>query len=285
MIYLFAGVRGLHLASLMLLFGSALLLRRFEARVPELAMQSGGLRRTRWACAVLALLSGPLWLGLATAQMANDLHAMIDPATLWLTLRDTLFGQMLAVRMAVMILVAVTVQFRLEMLTALLAGIALALVSVTSHAAAASPAGFAAFGIAGDVLHLLCGGFWLGGLIVLASILAQRAEAPRLHQALSLFADWAMIAVALLALTGLMNAATIILGGEPARLYLGVLGAKLVLVLAMVGLALTNHFRLLPRLANPALRAAFKGNVAWEFGLGLAVVLLAGLLGLLPPTL
>jgi hypothetical protein len=53
----------------------------------------------------------------------------------------------------------------------------------------------------------------------------------------------------------------------------------------MVALALINHFRLMPRLANPHLRVTLKGNIAWELGLGAGVVLLAGLLGLLPPSL
>jgi putative copper resistance protein D len=284
---LFAGVRAVHLASLMILFGSALLLARLGARVPELAMESRGLRHTRLAAAALALLTAPLWLALAAAQMAGTDGAMTDPAILRLTVQGTLFGQMLAARVLVLLVLAVAMAAPRERLTALLSGLALASVSVTSHAAAASPSGFGALGIAGDTLHLLCAGLWLGGLAVLAAIMMQRPEAPRLHQAVSLFADWAMIAVALLAMTGLLSAATIILGGEghAARLYLGVLGAKLVLVLAMVALALTNHFRLLPRLADPAARATLKGNIAWELGLGLAAVALAGLLGLLPPTL
>jgi putative copper export protein len=53
----------------------------------------------------------------------------------------------------------------------------------------------------------------------------------------------------------------------------------------MTVLAVINHFRLLPRLAQPRARATLKGNVIWEAGLGLLVVLLTGLLGLLPPTL
>ena len=63
--------------------------------------------------------------------------------------------------------------------------------------------------------------------------------------------------------------------GHASKLYLGVLGAKLVLVLAMTCLALNNHFRLMPRLARPDAAAALKGNISWELGLGLGVVLLA----------
>lgn len=286
MIIAFACVRGLHLAGLMLLFGSAVLLLRLKARAPDLAVENAGLHRVRLAAALLALVSAPLWLALATAQMAGDVHAMIDPATLNVTLGQTLFGQMLAVRFVLLILAALMVALQRERLVLLFSGLALVLVSVTSHAAAASPAGFTAIGIISDALHLLCGGVWLGGLIVLAAILTRRPEAPRLHQALALFADRAMIAVALLVMTGLLNTATIVLGGEghAALPYLGVLGAKLVLVLTMVSLAVINHFRLMPRLSDAGAQASLKGNIAWELGLGLLVVLLAGLLGLLPST-
>jgi putative copper resistance protein D len=283
---LFAAVRALHLASLMILFGSALLLARLGAVVPELAIESRGLRQARLAAMVLALVSAPLWLALAAAQMTGARSAMTDPATLELILRQTLFGQMLAARILLLLGLAAALVVRREAAAMLLSALALASISATSHAAAASPSGFAPLGIAGDALHLICAGLWLGGLAVLAAIVTQRPEATRLRQAVSLFADWGMIAVALLALTGLLNTATIILGGEgqAARLYLGVLGAKLVLVLAMVALALVNHFRLLPRLGEPAARATLKGNIAWELGLGVAAVAAAGLLGLLPPT-
>jgi putative copper resistance protein D len=284
---LFAAIRALHLAGLMLLFGSAVLLLRLRRGAPELAIESGGLRRARLASSIIAVVTVPLWLGLATAQMAGDAGTMIDPQTLWLTLQDTLFGQMLALRFGLVLLLAGAVAIRTELSTALLSGAALILIAVTSHAAAASPAGFTAIGIVDDALHLLCGGYWIGGLGVLAAIMALRPEAPRLLKALSLFADWAMIAVALLVLTGMINAATIILGGEghAAQTYLTVLGVKLVLVLAMIALALGNHFRLMPRLAKPQTRMILRGNITWELGLGLLVIALAALLGLLPPTL
>ena len=140
-------------------------------------------------------------------------------------------------------------------------------------------------------MHLLCGGIWLGGLCVLAAIMAQRRAAPRLGAGLTLFATWGVVAVALLVMTGIIDGASIVLGmpGRASTLYLGVLGAKVVLVLAMTALALSNHFRLLPQLTSPLARpeasAMLKGNIAWELALGFVVILLAGLLGLLEPTL
>src|SRR6185436_15657521 len=109
----------------------------------------------------------------------------------------------------------------------LLAAIALALPAATSHAAAASPAGFTVFGATLDAVHLSTAGFWIGGLAVLA-ILFRRKE-PNILLALSLFSDWAMIAVLLLVMTGLINGASILLGdaGAPSLVYLTVLGIKL----------------------------------------------------------
>ena len=129
-------------------------------------------------------------------------------------------------------------------------------------------------------MHLLACGFWIGGLAVLTMLF--RRKEPNIHLALSLFSDWAMVAVMLLVMTGLINAASILLGhGTPAPLYLGALGAKLALVAVMLGLAAVNRFRLMPR-ANDRMIAR---NAAFELGLGLTVVMLAGALGQLQPVL
>jgi copper resistance protein D len=84
-------------------------------------------------------------------------------------------------------------------------------------------------------------------------------------------------------MTGLINAASIILGnkGTPALPYLSVLGAKLALVAVMLGLAAVNRFGLMPRGDDGTIAR----NAALELGLGVTVVLLAGALGQLPPTL
>jgi putative copper resistance protein D len=121
---------------------------------------------------------------------------------------------------------------------------------------------------------------------VLAVLLIQRPAAPRLGMAVSIFAEWGMIAVALLVMTGMINAAMVLLGspGHDALSYLIVLGAKLVLVVAMIALALVNQFRLLPRLGQGGMVARLKMHVGWELGLGLIVVGLATILALLPPT-
>ena len=153
--------------------------------------------------------------------------------------------------------------------------------SVTSHAALASPAGFTAIGTILDAVHLLTAGFWIGGLAVLAALF--RRKEPNLLLALSLFSDWAMIAVLLLVMTGLIDAAQVLLGGKGAfsTLYLAVLGAKLALVGAMLWLAAANRFKYMPK----SQEAAIARNTVRELAAGIIVVLLAGALGQLQPLL
>ena len=100
--------------------------------------------------------------------------------------------------------------------------------------------------------------------MVLAALF--RRKEPNLVLALSLFSDWAMIAVLLLVMTGLIDAASILLGGTgtPSAAYLAVLGAKLALVAAMLSLAAVNRFKWLPRNAEGIIATATPSvNSVW----------------------
>jgi putative copper resistance protein D len=279
-------VRGVHEASLMILFGSACLLVLLSAKVPELALEGGVLASGRRVAALAALVTAPVWLALTAAQMAGSATAMADSETLWQAVSATLFGQIFLARFLLLLLLTTTVWMGRAQLTAWLSGGALVLIAVTSHTASAGPSGFGFIGTASDGLHLLTGGYWIGSLCVLAVLLADRPAAPRLGLALSVFAEWGMIAVGLLVMTGMINAAMVLLGmpGHDALPYLAVLGLKLGLVVAMVALALVNHVRLLPRLSQTGIVQRLKLHVGWELGLGLAVIGLAMTLTLLPPT-
>ena len=265
---LIALARGSYFIAAMLLFGGAVFGALLKARLGIIAPLP-----RRWL-AVLALMAGCAWFVLAAAQMAGALtqSALLEAAT------ATLFGQIFLVRLAA--LLGLFFACKHDKTVALLAAIALVLPAVTSHAAASSPAGFAAIGMTLDAVHVLGGGFWIGGLAVLATLFA-RKEA-KILQALSLFSEWALVAVLLLVMTGLVNAASILLGGSTdAAPYLTVLGVKLALVLVMLGLAAINRFKLMAR----AQSATIARNAVLELGLGIIVLLLAGALGQLPPTL
>jgi putative copper resistance protein D len=260
----------------MMLFGSAAFGVLLHKRLPIITPPR--LDILRWTALMLAIGAACVWLALAAAQMADAMDGTIIAQTT----ADTLFGQLFLIRLGALLALAVTlVLSRGNRLVAMWAAIALALPAATSHAAASGPAGFAAIGAALDTVHLLTAGFWIGGLALLAALFARRE--PNMLLALSLFSEWAVIAVLLLVMTGLINAASIILGdrGHASPLYLAFLGAKLALVLAMLGLAATNRFRLLPCLNTRQVAR----NVVFELGLGVIVVLLAGALGQLQPTL
>jgi len=280
-------VRGLHEASLMALFGSACLLRLLAVKVPELALESGPLVLGRRLASLAALTSALLWMALVAAEMTGTPAAATDSQRLWQVAIATLFGQVFMVRMVLLLVLVFAVWLGQIRLTIWTAGVALILISVTSHTAAASPRGFGLVGTASDALHLLTGGYWIGSLCVLLVLLAARPAAPRLGLALSVFAEWGMLSVALLVMTGMINTAMVLLGtqGYDSPLYLAVLSLKLVLVLTMITLALINHFRLLPRLAQKGTVAGLKDRAGWELGLGLVVVALAMALTVLDPTL
>ena len=263
--------RALHDASVLALFGSACLLALFAAKVPELAFEGSGLALGRRSAALLALASAPAW-AIGTQGTVS-----------WLI--GTSGGWILLARLVVLVLLAGAVWSGWLRATAWLSGTALVLIAATSHAARATLQGFTIIGVANDSLHLLTAGYWIGGLCVLAAMLGSRPSAPRLPQAVALFAEWGMIAVALLVMTGIINAAMVLLGdpGHDNLVYAGILSLKIVLALTMVGLALGNHFRLLPRLAQAGIVARLRHRAGWELGLGLAVVGLAALLSLLPP--
>jgi putative copper resistance protein D len=271
-----AGARGLYYCALLSLFGELAFGLLLRAKLPVILAPND--KAIRWSALTLALAGGTAWLLAAAGQMAGALSWDALAATI----TATLFGQLFVARTIALLGLALAFFSRHGAKPALLlAAIALALPAATSHAAASSPAGFAVLGTLLDAVHLLTAGFWIGGLVVLA-MLFRRGE-PNMLLALSLFSEWAMIAVLLLVMTGLINGASILLGdtGAPSLSYLAVLGAKLALVAVMLSLAILNRLRLMP--AGEHLRIA--RNAAWELGLGLIVVLLAGVLGQLQPTL
>ena len=272
---LIAIARGVYFTLLMLLFGSAAFGALLKKRLPIIT----AVHLPRGWALLVALIAAGAWFILASVQMAGEMtqSAILQSAT------STLFGQLFLVRIAVLLGLALVLK-RGAGLAAALAALALILPAATSHAAASSPAGFTLVGATLDAVHLLTAGFWIGGLAVLVALF--RRKEPNILLALSLFSDFAIVAVLLLVMTGLINAASIILGGSgsggaPAAPYLGVLGAKLALVAVMLTLAAINRFKLMPRAKD----ASVARNAGIELGLGAIVVLLAGALGQLPPTL
>jgi copper resistance protein D len=263
--------RALHEGSVMTLFGSGCLLTLLASHVPELGFEGTGLTRVRRFASLLALASAPAW--------AIGMTGPLWPA-------NTLPAGVLLARLVLLVLLATAVWIGKTRDATWLAGAALALIAATSHAAMASPKGAAFIGAVNDAVHLLTAGYWIGGLWVVLTLLANRPSAPRLRQGVMIFADWGMVTVALLVMTGIINAAVVLLGGKghAAPTYVIVLALKVILAFVMIGMALIHHFRFLPRLGRAEIAAHLKERVGWELGLGMAIVGLAALLTQLSPS-
>lgn len=260
----------------MTLFGVATFNIILRAKLP--VIQPVRLKPLRQLMIGLVAISACAWFVMAAAQMAGA----ITPQIMVQAAKETLFGRLFLARIVLLILLGLTHALsRNERLLASLAGLLIILPSFTSHVALSSPAGFSAVGASVDSLHVLAGAFWIGGLCVLMAL--YRRDDANILLALSLFSDWSMLVVLLLIMSGLINLASVLLG-TPGRIswyYLLVLAAKLALVLLMLALAAANRFRLMPKLRMKAISR----NVGREIAAGILVVLLAGWLAQLQPTL
>ncbi|MBI6979206.1 MULTISPECIES: copper homeostasis membrane protein CopD [Pseudomonas] len=238
------------------------------------------LRITR-GLAGLGLVTGVAWLLLITASMAGSWDAALQPATLQLVLGKTFFGQVWAWHLLLNLLLVIVLikpwpALRLPLLALLLATLA--------------PVGHGAMldGLSGQLLilnqvvHLLCVGAWLGGLLVLVLIL-QQAQGQRMEPILRRFSGVGYGLVGGLLVTGLINVR--VLTGQlwPTPLFQGfalILLIKVGLVLGMLGLALLNRLRI--ERCEQRL-GSLKASVMMEWLLGLAAVAAVSLLGTLPP--
>ena len=152
---------------------------------------------------------------------------------------------------------------------------------------------------AGDVIHLLAAGAWLGGLLPLALLYshARRARDPAwaaIARVVTLrFSALGITSVAAILVTGIIN--TWILVGSILKLvgtdYGRVLLVKVGLFTAMVGIAANNRFRQTPRLVERANDETKPGmalchlqrNCLIEASLGLLILVIVGALGIMMP--
>jgi putative copper resistance protein D len=273
--------RFLHFIVVLMLFGAWVF--RALLSTGETALDQRLARTCRWL-AVVALASGVCWLLLITASMAGAWDAAIDPSTLRLVLGTTFFGQVwrwhLLINMALLAL----------LLTPLRASLALRLILSGLLVATLAPVGHGAMldGTAGHLLifnqliHLICVGAWLGGLMLLVMILRQPAG-HSIPVMLQRFSGIGYGLVAGLLITGLINVRVLTGAFWPTPLFSGfalILLIKALLVASMLGLALFNRLRIND--CEQRLQA-LRTSVMLEWMLGLGAVAAVSLLGTLPP--
>nr|WP_314530963.1 copper homeostasis membrane protein CopD [uncultured Pseudomonas sp.] len=240
-------------------------------------------RTSRWLAA-LALVSGVCWLLLITASMAGDWAAAFDGATLRLVMGNTFFGQVWRWHLLLngLLLVLLLSPWHARLLPRLvLGGLLLATLAPVGHGAMLD-------GLSGQLLilnqivHLVCVGIWLGGLMLLVMVLRQTPAHP-IGAILQRFSAVGYALVAGLVLTGLINVR--VLTGQlwPTPLWSGfalILLIKVALVLVMLGLALFNRLRIKDCEQR---MGALKTSVILEWLLGIGAVAAVSLLGTMPP--
>lgn len=297
---LLASARAVHFAAALWLFGELLLACALSARRGGDAPAGPGealrrrLPRVARVCIAVGIASAVAWLAAVAATMSGlPLARAIAPATVAAVLGDTLFGNVWMARFGV----AWTLLFALSRRSAalgagwlaastLVAGAYLAALAWTGHVAAAEGP-WRGGQIAADVVHLLAAGAWLGALPALVYVLGNAQSIEDAAWAARRFSSLAIVSVTALILTGVGNS-WLLVGSVPALFgtrYGLLLLAKLALVVAMLSLAAVNRMILTPRLAagaRPALRA-LRRNAMAEFGAGLLVVAVVGVLGITVP--
>ncbi|RLU07837.1 copper resistance protein CopD, partial [Pseudomonas prosekii] len=236
--------RFLHFVVVLMLFG-AWVFRPLLLTDDAVNLDRSLARITRWLTAV-ALLSGVTWLLLITASMAGDWRAAFAPSTLNLVLSKTFFGQVWGWHLLLNALLMVLLW------TPLRTNVALRLIISALLLATLAPVGHGAMldGLSGQLLilnqiiHLVCVGTWLGGLMLLVLILRQPVA---LDVVLRRFSGIGYGLVAGLLITGLINVRVLTGQFWPTPLWSGfalILLIKVVLVAAMLGLALFNRLRI-----------------------------------------
>jgi putative copper resistance protein D len=240
-------------------------------------------KTSHWLASV-ALVTGVSWLLLITASMAGSWDSAFDPSTLRLVLGNTFFGQVWRWHLLLnaLLVALLMTPWRANLpLRIGLASLLLATLAPVGHGAMLDGLNGQLL-ILNQIMHLTCVGAWLGGLMLLVMILRQPAY-HSIKATLQRFSGVGYGLVAGLVMTGLINVRVLTGQFWPTPLLSGfalILLIKVVLVVAMLGLALFNRLRI-----NDCEQrsTALKSSVILEWLLGMGAVAAVSLLGTMPP--
>src|SRR5260370_19622438 len=209
------------------------------------------------ASIIVAALSALGWLGLEAASMGEGWADALNPGVLGLVLTDTAFGAVWRWRLgllALFLIALATGRHDRWPLVAPASAVLLASLGLAGHAIMqAGPIG--ALHRINDALHLMVAGAWLGGLLPFV-LCVQRFGDPALRSQALLatrrFSTWGHLVVALVLLTGAVNAA-LTLRAAPipfATPYQTLLAAKIAIPSPILRPAPFNRYPLLPPLTT-----------------------------------
>ena len=252
---------------------------------------SAGVAAVCTTCAIAAI-SALGWLVAEAVSMAGDWRSAFDPDTLEAVLFDTSFGGVWLLRLASLAALIVALALRSReawVVPTLLLAFLLASLAWVGHSAMQT----GALGLvhrANHAVHLIAAGAWFGGLIPFWLALSAYRDPGLREDAVTAMRRYSSAGhgfVAIVVATGVVNVAMISGVSSLGRptLYRALLIAKIALVLAMIGLALTNRYVLTPRLKrDPLAFEALRRNCLSEVALGGLVVALVSVFALLDPT-
>ncbi len=255
-----------------------------------------------WGGLVVAVISGAIWLGLEAISMSGlPVSEAMTANTVSTVLDETQFGQVTEIRAGLAILLAIClVCDRSAAANWCAASAALGLAASlawTGHAGA-TLGGAGKLHLAADVLHLCAAAAWIGGLISLILLFAAVRRIPTrtllAHDAALRFSILGIVSVAALSITGFVSAYMLV--GSLRALFVTEYGRVLLLKLGvfavMLAFAAINRFSLTPRLGLPFAGKAqsetlrlLTRNSAVETIMGLAVLVIVGMLGTMHPAI
>ena len=248
--------------------------------------------------AIVALLSAIALLSVTGSRMAGSAAAALDLRTIATVLLKTSFGRVWCwhLLLAVLLIATVVVRRIRPAYRAVVAALLLASLGWVGHATIGEGPVRLGHEI-NDSVHLLAGGIWLGGLVPLAALTARARRTGSsiwfllLREALPQFSHMGYVAVALVALTGIINAALLVgsIDGLIETPYGRLLLVKIALVLVLVAVAVINRFILVPRIDREAKPLSGTAVLMWTIGieqaLGLGILIVVSVLGTWPPAM
>ena len=262
-----------------------------------------------WARALLACGGGLLALGALlsvpgqASVLTGSLAEGLKPETMAAVVTGMDLGKAAVLRAALAAL-AVTLVLTLEpsrstwTIAAVLGALATGSLAWMGHGAATEGSGGPVH-LVSDILHAWAAAVWIGALAAFLLLLRTSNPTPEataaLHRALHGFSGVGTSLVAVLIATGAINGWFLVgvvhLDGLWKTPYGRLLSLKLILFMAMLGLAAANRFQLSPALgrglgSEPAQGAALRAlrrSVVVETAVGLAVLALVAWFGTLAP--
>lgn len=281
--------RWVHFASALQIFGLVL----FVGWVAPPALRHSLEKHTRvllGTSLVFCAVSSWLMVTLQAGQMGDGWQDAFSPET-WLAVMQTTFGEAWRLQLIFSSLLLVTPLFSPKIRRFLFIFFAASLLMTlarTGHASAEQ-------GISGiahrlnNGIHLLSAGFWFGGLLPFWLCIRQLSGTVKAFamQAVIRYSRWGHLAVVLVIVTGIGNAAWI-LGRWPLAfdsIYQRGLWLKILLVAVMIGIALYNRYCVVRSMGQNRQRALtlLASNAVFEWILGLLALLAVSFFATQPP--